>query len=721
MTHDQARDLALDPTTTAAQLAGIATSRPDLRALVAAHPQAYPSLLDWLRGLGDPAVVAAIDARSGAQASTQSFQPQGFQPQRDLQPQTGAPTGWSPGAQPPAGHAPAATAYGFGDARAAADGSPGYGSAGYGSAGYGSAGYGSTGYDMATIADEIPAAPRRRRGLVIAGAAAGTAIALGGAAFAVNHFVLDKVNGSETPRAAFEQLMTGLEKKDALAMLGAMSPAEVSSLSGIVDDALKAAEGSSSAASIKAFTDVLDSMTITTSGVTTTETNLQEGLSKVEVTAGTITVDGNPEKVGDAFVAAWEKTVAANPQLLDTLKSFGGAEAFDPQMLRAELVKQLEEALPATADFADFAREGQPLFVMTVEEGDGWYVSPYLSIGEIAYVASGATTPRGTMLGDGKGAGSGSPEAAGQGLVQAIVSGDVDRIIAALPLPERRALSVYMPAGETFDVPFTTSGSFTADGTTNGRSRLAPQGLTFASTEDGKSVTIDGTCVVLKDTESGKDGRICLDEAPLLNELGYADLGLVAVEEGGSWFVSPTETILDIVRQTSDAMAELQKSGKLDDEKWVQERTTKLMEYLAGQPIFADLATELAQGGFPGAALGGGGDLGSGFDDPSGLEGFDGEGDTATFDLRTELAHARVGVATYLVDHPEVTPNAYADGGASLLTEGGFTPSEGVIVTIAELEADTGTFCLVGMDLLGGQEPLSVDETGTIYESMTCS
>lgn len=713
MTHDQARDLALDPTTTAAQLAGIATSRPDLRALVAAHPQAYPSLLDWLRGLGDPAVVAAIDARSGAQASAQGFQPQGFQPQGfEPQPQTGAPIGWAPGAQPPAGHAPAATAYGFGDARAAADLSPGFGSPGFGS----------TGYGAATIADEIPAAPRRRRrGLVIAGAAAGTAIALGGAAFAVNHFVLDKVNGSETPRAAFEQLMTGLEKKDALAMLGAMSPAEVSSLSGIVGDALKTAEGSSSATSIKAFTDVLDSMTITTSGVTTTETTLQEGLSKVEVTAGTITVDGNPEKAGDAFVAAWEKTVAANPQLLDTLKSLGGAEAFDPQSLRAELVKQLEEALPATGNFADFAREGQPFFVMTVEEGDGWYVSPYLSIGEIAYVASGTTTPRGTMLGDGKGAGSGSPEAAGQGLVQAIVSGDVDKIIAALPLPERRALSVYMPAGETFDVPFTTSGSFTADGTANGRSRLSPQGLTFASTEDGKSVTLDGTCVVLKDSESGKDGRICLDEAPLLNELGYADLGLVAVEEGGSWFVSPTETILDVVRQTSNAMSELQKSGKLDDETWITERTTKLMEYLAGQPIFADLATELAQGGFPGAALGGGGDFGSGFDDLSGLEGLDGEGDTATFDLRTELAHARVGIATYLVDHPEVTPNAYADGGASLLAEGGFTPSEGVIVTITELEADTGTFCLVGMDLLGGQEPLSVDETGTIYESMTCS
>ena len=97
MTQDQARDLALDPTTPAAQLAEIATHRPDLRALVAAHPNAYPALLEWLRGLGDPAVVAAVDARPGTAAP--------LAPVSHPLPPGGAPpvpaqvSAWSPGSE----------------------------------------------------------------------------------------------------------------------------------------------------------------------------------------------------------------------------------------------------------------------------------------------------------------------------------------------------------------------------------------------------------------------------------------------------------------------------------------------------------------------------------------------------------------------------------------------------------------------------------------------
>lgn len=54
---------AADPATAPAVLARIAQEAPELRAHLAANPAAYPALLDWLGGLGDPAVTAALRRR----------------------------------------------------------------------------------------------------------------------------------------------------------------------------------------------------------------------------------------------------------------------------------------------------------------------------------------------------------------------------------------------------------------------------------------------------------------------------------------------------------------------------------------------------------------------------------------------------------------------------------------------------------------------------------
>lgn len=58
-----------DPSTTAADLSVIAQTHPSLRTTVALHPNAYPGLLDWLDGTGDPAVSAAVATRRAASAS----------------------------------------------------------------------------------------------------------------------------------------------------------------------------------------------------------------------------------------------------------------------------------------------------------------------------------------------------------------------------------------------------------------------------------------------------------------------------------------------------------------------------------------------------------------------------------------------------------------------------------------------------------------------------
>src|SRR5690625_2492190 len=62
--EDYTEAQASDPGTEPAVLGEIATHRPDLRPAIAGNPTAYPDLLDWLANLNDPAVNAALAARS---------------------------------------------------------------------------------------------------------------------------------------------------------------------------------------------------------------------------------------------------------------------------------------------------------------------------------------------------------------------------------------------------------------------------------------------------------------------------------------------------------------------------------------------------------------------------------------------------------------------------------------------------------------------------------
>lgn len=86
--------LARNPSTPPAELARIASARPDLHAVVAANPAAYPALLDWLAASPDPAVRAVLAARS-----QRGGLPQGAA-QTSWVGSAGSPVGIPPGARP---------------------------------------------------------------------------------------------------------------------------------------------------------------------------------------------------------------------------------------------------------------------------------------------------------------------------------------------------------------------------------------------------------------------------------------------------------------------------------------------------------------------------------------------------------------------------------------------------------------------------------------------
>ena len=102
-TPENAPDAVLavaDPNTSADDLRLIAAVRPDLHTAIAAHPNVYPGLLDWMESLGNPEVVAAVAQRrafdagavpasaptaQSADASTQTFVDAIEQPETQVQ------------------------------------------------------------------------------------------------------------------------------------------------------------------------------------------------------------------------------------------------------------------------------------------------------------------------------------------------------------------------------------------------------------------------------------------------------------------------------------------------------------------------------------------------------------------------------------------------------------------------------------------------------------
>lgn len=413
--------------------------------------------------------------------------------------------------------------------------------------------------------------PRRRRTGLWVGVGLGV-VALVGAGVAGWVLVGQKMIPARSPQAAVDRLIDGIAGKDALAVYGALSPAEANlfeqGFSLFDEDALPTPEPSAAAV----WQDVLDGLTIEVEDLELTPTSLDDGLAKVAVTGGTVRIDGDPAAIADAYFDAVESSVAG---MADQLP-----EGIDLTAQRAEMAAQLDEFFPFEASPArDWQVDGAVPYLVAVHEGRGWYVSPLMTIGE--YMLADTGVARGEMPPSADGAGHETPEEAAEAATHALVDllqGDHAALTDELPLAERRFAAVYLEPlladgwtdDQAVDRATVTAAEFDVAETGEERALLTPTDLTVEIESAGEigTLTFDGDCLALTPPNPDEGFAMCLSDVPLYQAMGLDSMRYVAVREGGSWHVSVIATFADQAARTVQALVRMADDGTLYDERW---------------------------------------------------------------------------------------------------------------------------------------------------------
>ncbi|CAN5322520.1 hypothetical protein BH23ACT9_BH23ACT9_28270 [soil metagenome] len=365
-----------------------------------------------------------------------------------------------------------------------------------------------------------PTGGSRRRPLLLAlGAVVVVAV---GAAAAYAFSLYSLVNGSRSPEAAVAQMLDGLTAQDPLAVFGTVVPAERRNLGDVAQRVISLLDG----VDLPGLDDQ-SGFTIDTSAIELDVTELADDVAMVSL-RGQLTVEVDLDAVSPDVRAALRDTELAD-----------GRETID---LR-------DRDLFGQGDLDE-------LFLIAVDDGSGWYVSPLLTIFEIGSQVEGLRGGDFLAYGDIPDSGAASPVEAVEQLIEALESGRFDDIAGALAPGETAAYRIYERT--LFDE--IGRGGYPDD------ARVRMDDLVLSA--DGDVVTVESVRVQYDDgfdsielelegdciriTERSSTQRDCLDDVVRgSSDLWLADLAaglsggvqLVAVREHGGWYVSPVATL----------------------------------------------------------------------------------------------------------------------------------------------------------------------------------
>lgn len=372
-----------DPNTPAARLAELAQQHPEFGAAISAHPNVYPELQGWIAQYVLPTVPQQPLAAPAEVAAP--VDPAALAPAQYAVPQDHA---------APAAHASELT--------------------------------------------QQPQTPGGKKGaiLIILAAVLVFVLALGGGLW---WFFASKLGGSSSPAAATEKLLHGAADLDPLALYGSFAPSEFSSFETASQNLLDTRSDADSKNAEQFLDDLKRELAIDeTERVEFSEQELVEGsVARVTAERGVLEISGDPDTIADVIMDFYGPIAEAQSEAYGYELDTNGLRD-----MREGIARSLGETLPYELDFAELE-----LSVVTVKEGNGWYVSPILTLADLVHRDSGASD---RLLGDEivepASDGSQHPAEAAERLAHTIADGDVDAIVEQMPVPERRLLSIYGPS-----------------------------------------------------------------------------------------------------------------------------------------------------------------------------------------------------------------------------------------------------------------------------------
>jgi hypothetical protein len=340
--------------------------------------------------------------------------------------------------------------------------------------------------------------------------------------------------GAGTPEAAVQRMFDSLSNEDILGVLESLHPAERAALSSRFQIMSK------ELGRLKILSSDLDlgdvrGIDLEFNGLTYRTATLDDGIAAVVVTAGRATYRIEP---GDSPLG---------------------------EFVRGFMTRSGNRVLTGSDDIGS----EQPVFVAVRTDGK-WYVSIGYSIAEQARRDAGLQPP---AFGAGVPArGASTPEAAVEQFLRAVARLDVRRVIELLPAGEAGALHDYAPlflpeaekaaararkqfsfTFRTLDLAADTSGDESLVRVDKLAFGVSIPGLGISADYDGKCFRAEG----IEDFLGSNPGPICgkgLSGLSGLPNIPTPKLGIVAVNEGGSWYVSPIGTWFDAMNAIFKAL-----------------------------------------------------------------------------------------------------------------------------------------------------------------------
>lgn len=569
--QDFTRDQAINPNTPIEVLTQIAQTRGDLLSALATNPAIPQDMANWLSSLNNPEITAALMQRGAVQMppvpapGPVPLQQDGY----SLPSQSPIP---SPSAQ------------------------------------------------WQNNTNGVQEAPKKsKRGLLIGAIVAGLAV-VGGGVWAANHFLFSKLGGAESPQAAVEQLIQGLEDQDMVAVYGAISPVETDWMA------------ANSATFVKHFEDDLDfadfgesssqlanAFTLTSSNVAYEVEDINDDFARVKLSAGDFVLDADPKILTEASVEFLEalKGTYFEELVLESGGTFPTdteveeaitdalAENFPVEISAADLeidfgaMSQLFALdtsmldMGAGGDLFDDLTESnpEPLYFVASKEGGNWFVSPTLTVADIQAKITGAETDYdridSVVYAD-------TPEQAGTNMVagtakllteldtsgyyQYFVEAERRGGIAVQEIPlDNYELEMFKEITSQINI---SDAEFAVDKTEGDRAYLTLESLTISADIEGTSAEVKLASDCSSIAIDGMNMDLCLQDIPAAQELGLDKLRLIAVKEKGGWVIGGSESSMDGLGILAANTLRLAKEGHLTDSQWWIDNSGVLQSYL---------------------------------------------------------------------------------------------------------------------------------------------